>query len=29
VTKRINGGLNGLQDRQEHLERAKFGLQLA
>jgi putative chitinase len=28
VTKRINGGLNGLPDRQEHLERAKFGLQL-
>ena len=29
ITKRVNGGLNGLQDRADHLERAKFGLQLA
>ena len=26
ITKRVNGGLNGLPDRQDHLERAKFGL---
>jgi putative chitinase len=25
-TRRVNGGLNGLQDRQDHLDRAKFGL---
>jgi putative chitinase len=29
ITQRINGGLNGLPDRTEHLERAKFGFQLA
>jgi len=29
ITQRINGGLNGLPDRADHLERAKFGLQLA
>ena len=29
ITTRINGGLNGLQDRADHLERAKFGLQLS
>ena len=29
ITRRVNGGLNGLQDRQDHLERAKFGLQPA
>ncbi len=28
ITKRVNGGLNGLQDRSDHLERAKFGLLL-
>jgi len=28
VTQRINGGLNGLQDRADHLERAKFGLRI-
>jgi len=26
ITRRVNGGLNGLQDRQDHLDRAKFGL---
>jgi putative chitinase len=26
ITRRINGGLNGLPDRQDHLDRAKFGL---
>lgn len=26
ITHRVNGGLNGLPDRQDHLERAKFGL---
>jgi putative chitinase len=26
ITRRVNGGLNGLPDRQDRLERAKFGL---
>jgi putative chitinase len=29
ITRRVNGGLNGLQDRADHLGRAKFGLKLA
>jgi len=29
ITERVNGGLNGLPDRADHLERAKFGLKLA